>query len=216
MVTLTTMESIKASSLDSMVGSFLHLIPGTVIILLDTPVSHVLVHGIPTSKSLVEIAIELTTFNPQLSLTGQPRWLTTDEARAGKSASTDLITITGPRASDYAGKRLAAFSSTYRTECRLRFNFHTQCSNCHGYGHHNNKCTNPATCRWYASSHPAGNHTCPTGTCRIRGRPCNHTVLRCVNCSGPHDAHTTRCPSCPMSAQDEKPLADEGQEEITT
>jgi len=139
MVTLTTMESIKSTSLNSKVGSFLHLIPGTVSVLLDTPVSHVLVHGIPTSKSLVEIATELTTFKTGLSLTGQPRWLTTDDARAGKSASTVVITITGPRASDYVGKRLAAFSSTYRTERRLRFNSHTQCSNCHGYGHHNHK-----------------------------------------------------------------------------
>jgi len=115
-VTLTTMESIKATSLNSKLGSFLHLIPGTVSVLLDTPVSHVLVHGIPTSKSLVAIATELTTFNTGLSLTGQPRWLTTDDAKAGKSASTVVITITGPRASDYVGKRLAAFSSTYRTE----------------------------------------------------------------------------------------------------
>jgi len=114
-VTLTTMESIKATSLNSKVGSFLHLIPGTVSVPLDTPVSHVLVPGIPTSKSLVEIATELTTFNTGLSLTGQPRWLTTDDARAGKSASTVVITITGPMASDYVGKRLAAFSSTYRT-----------------------------------------------------------------------------------------------------
>jgi len=102
-VTLTTMESIKATSLNSKVGLFLHLIPGTVSVLLDTPVSHVLVHGIPTSKSLVEIAAELTTFNTGLSLTGQPGWLTTDDARGGKSASTVVITITGPRASDYVG-----------------------------------------------------------------------------------------------------------------
>ena len=213
-VTLTTMESIKASSLNSKVGTFLHTIPGTISVHLDTPVSHVLVHGIPTSKSLAEIATELTTFNIGLSLTGQPRWLTTDDTRAGKTASTVVISITGPRASDYVGKRLAAFSTTYRTERRLCFNSHTQCSKCHGYGHHNNRCTNPASCRWCASPHPTGNHTCPTATCRIRGRPCNHTVLRCVNCQGPHDAHTTQCPSHPKIPQNEKPDGDE--EEMTT
>jgi len=139
----------KAPLLNSKVGSFLHLIPGTVSVLLDTPVSHVLVQGIPTSKSLVEIPRELTTFNTAsgLSLTGQLRWLTTDDARAGKSASTVVITITGPRASVYVGKHLAAFSSTYSTEHRLRFNSHTQCSTFHGYGHYNNMFTNPATCR---------------------------------------------------------------------
>jgi len=124
------------------------------------------------------------------------------------------MTITGPRASDYVGKRLAAFSSTYRTEPRLRFNSHTQCSNRHGYGHLNNKYPNLATCRWCASAHHTGHHACPTATGRIHGRPCNHTFLRCVNCNGPHDAHTTRCPSRPMSAQDEKP--DESEEEMTS
>jgi len=66
------MESIKATSLNSKVGSFLHLIPGMVSVLLDTPVSHVVVHGIRTSKSIVEIATELTTFNTGLPLTGHP------------------------------------------------------------------------------------------------------------------------------------------------
>jgi len=213
-VTLTTMESVKAASLNSEVGSFLHLIPGTISVHLDAPVSHILVHGIPTSKTLAEIANELTTYNTGLSLTEQPRWLTTDGARAGKTASTVVINITGPRAADYVGKRLAAFSTTYRTERRLRFNSHTQCSNCHGYGHHNNKCTNPASCRWCASPHPTGGHTCPTATCRIRGRPCNHTVLRCVNCKGPHDAHTTSCPSHPKKPEEKGPDGDE--EEMTT
>jgi len=119
------MESIKATSLNSKVGTFLHLIPGTVSVHLDTRVSHVLVHGIPTSKSLTEIANELTTFNTGLSLTSQLGWLTTAYARAGKSASTVVISITGPRASDYIRKRLAAFSSTDKTERRLYFNSHT-------------------------------------------------------------------------------------------
>ena len=97
---------------------------------------------------------------------------------------------------------------------RVIFDSRTQCSNCHSYGHHNNKCINPASCRWCASPHSTGNHTCPTATCRIHGRPCNHSVLRCVNCSGPHDAHTTQCPSRPKDSQDEKPDGDE--EEMTT
>ena len=206
------MESIKATWLNSKVGTFLHLIPGMVSFHLDTPGSHVLVHGIPTSKSLAEKATELTTFNTGLSLTGQPRWLTTDDARASKTVSTVVISITGPRASDYVGKCLAAFSSTYRTERRLRFNSQTQCSKCQGYGHHSNRCTNPVS--WCASPHPTGNHTCPTATCRIRGRPCSHTILRCVNCQGPHNAHTTQCPSHPKVAQDENPEAQE--EKMTT
>jgi len=90
------MESVKAASLNSKVGRFLHLIPGSISVHLDALMTHILVHGIPTSKTLAEIANELTTYNTGLSLTQQPRWLTTDEARAGKSASTVVINITGP------------------------------------------------------------------------------------------------------------------------
>jgi len=208
------MEAIKATSLKSKVGTFLHLIPGTVSVHLDTPVSHILVHGIPTSTYLTEIANELTTFNTGLSRTSQPRWLTTDDARAGKTASTGVISITGPRASDYVRKRLAAFSSTYRTKSRLSFHSHTQYSKCQGYGDLSNGCTDPVSYRWCPFPHPTGNHTCPTATCRILGPPCSHTILRYVNCQGPHDAHTAQCPSHPKVAQDENPEGEE--EEMTT
>ena len=62
-LTLTTMESIRATSLNSKVGTFLHLIPGTTTVQLDTPTTQLLVHGIPTNNSLAAIATELTTFN---------------------------------------------------------------------------------------------------------------------------------------------------------
>lgn len=79
-VTLTTMESTRATFVSSKVDSFLHLIPGTTSVHLDMPITHLLVHGIPTSHSLATIATELITFNPGLALTAQPRWLTTESA----------------------------------------------------------------------------------------------------------------------------------------
>ncbi|RPA89125.1 hypothetical protein L873DRAFT_1723235 [Choiromyces venosus 120613-1] len=47
---------------------------------------------------------ELTTFNSGLALTQQPRWLTSDESRTGKSASSIVITITGPKAPLFVDK----------------------------------------------------------------------------------------------------------------
>ncbi|RPA96409.1 hypothetical protein L873DRAFT_1654774, partial [Choiromyces venosus 120613-1] len=131
--------------------------------------------------SLVTIATELTTFNSGLALTQQPRWLTSDESRAGKSASSIIITITGPKAPLFIGKLLSSFSTTFRTECCLQFNTFTKCSNCHRFGHHSNKCTNRSSCHWCTLSHPTGDHTCPMSTCRLRGRPCSHFTPRCVN-----------------------------------
>ncbi|RPB04545.1 hypothetical protein L873DRAFT_1786326 [Choiromyces venosus 120613-1] len=97
-VTLTTMESVKVTSLNSKASAFLHLITGATTVHLDTPTTQLLVHGLPTSHSLATIATELTTFNSGLALTQQPRWLTSDESHASKSASSIVITITGPKA----------------------------------------------------------------------------------------------------------------------
>src|SRR5437588_11330296 len=71
--TPTTMDSIKATSLNSKVSAFLHLIPGTTTVHLDSPASQPLVHGILTCHSLATIVTELTIFNTGLALTQQPR-----------------------------------------------------------------------------------------------------------------------------------------------
>ena len=79
MVTLITVETMKATVLNSKVGSFLHLIPDTISVHLDMQVMHLLVHRIWTACSMETIAAELTTFNSGLVLAGTPRWLTTLE-----------------------------------------------------------------------------------------------------------------------------------------
>ena len=72
-ITLTTMKSTRATLLNSWVSTFLYLIPSTLSVHLDTPVREMLVHGIPTCHFLNTITVELTTFNPGLALTAQPR-----------------------------------------------------------------------------------------------------------------------------------------------
>jgi hypothetical protein len=72
-ITLITMESVKSTSLKSRASTFLHLIPGTSSVHLDTPMTQLIVHGIPTSYALLNIREELTTFNTGLSLSQEPR-----------------------------------------------------------------------------------------------------------------------------------------------
>jgi len=192
-IAITTMESIRATSLNSKVGFFLYLIPGTVNVHSDTPVTQLLMYGLPSYCSLDAIETELTT----------------DKSRAGKAASTTVIARTNPRAPDFVGRQLAAFSSTYRTERQLHFNSNTQCSNCHGFAHYSNRCNNLASCCWCAHPHPTGVHTCPTTTCHIPGRPCSHIALKCVNCVGPHKAHTMSCPSRPERVPEKEEIEEE-------
>ena len=192
--TLITMDTVRASSLSSRVSQFLHLIPGTTSVLLDGPTTQLLVHGIPTTHSLDTIAREITTFNSGLALSQRPRWLTSGDRRANKRISTVVITITGPMAQDFASAtRLSAFSTTFKLERHLRFNQYTQCANYQQFGHHTMKCPNPPVCRWCASLHSTREHSCPTSTCRDKGRLCPHTSPKCASCAGPHDAHSALC-----------------------
>ena len=189
----------KATSLNSKISQFLHLVPGTTTVQLDSPSAQLLVPGIPTSYSLADIGKELTTFNTGLVLAHLPRWLRPDEQRVGNKASTVVITTAGPKAQDFAIlPRLSAFSATFRLERRLRFGPYTQCCNCQRYGHHTLKCTKPASCRWCSKDHSTGDHTCPTATCQTRRRLCAHSSPMCVNCDRPHKAHSTTCTKRPI------------------
>ena len=164
--------------------------------------AHLIVHGIPTTASLAEIGKELTTYNTGLALSEQPRWLTNDTARSGKSASSVTIVVTGPKAHEFASlPRLSAFSRSFKVERRLRFSSLTQCANCQKFGHHTLRCTNPVACKWCRSSHSTSDHKCPTLTYPARGRACPHTTMSCV---GPDDSHYLQCPTRPrLSAGDE-------------
>ncbi|RPB04546.1 hypothetical protein L873DRAFT_1666625, partial [Choiromyces venosus 120613-1] len=68
-----------------------------------------------------------------------------------------------------------------------------QCSNCHHFGHHSNKCASPSSCRWYTLPHSTRDHSCPTSTCQLQGHPCSYFTPRCVNCNGPHKSHSLIC-----------------------
>src|SRR5437588_7559239 len=193
------MDTVKATSLNSKISQFLQLIPGTTTVHLDSPTAQLLVHNIPTSYSLADIGREFTTFNTGLVLAHQPRWLSTEEKRQGKRASTVVITITGSKAWDFALLPCqSAFSTNYRLERRLHFNSSTQCFNCHQFAHHTLKCTNTSTCRWCTKSHTTGEHTCPSATCTTRGHLCSHSSPLCVNCDGPYEAHSTTCTKRPV------------------
>src|SRR5205807_401004 len=111
--------------------------PGTTTVHLDSPTAQLFVHNIPTSYSLADIGREFTTFNTGLVFTHQPRWLSTEEKKQRKNTSTVVITITGPKAKDFALlPRLSAFITNYRLERSLHFNSFTQCFNCHQFRHH--------------------------------------------------------------------------------
>jgi hypothetical protein len=51
----TTMDAVKATSRNSKISQFRHLISGVTKVHLDSPSAQLLVHGIPTSYALADI-----------------------------------------------------------------------------------------------------------------------------------------------------------------
>lgn len=97
---------------------------------------------------------------------------------------------------------LSAFSTTLRTKRKLRFSPSTQCSKCQQRGHHISKCPNQPSCRWCTLPHLTGSHTCPTTSCSVSGRTCEHTLVKSVNYNGPHEARHLKCPNRPTFQHD--------------
>lgn len=65
-------------------------------------------------------------------------WLTKPEYCEAETASS-VITAIGPRAREVAYYTcLFVLSTNFRSEHKLRFDSHTQCSNCQHFGHHPN------------------------------------------------------------------------------
>ena len=195
-LSITLMENLLATKCYAKVGENLNIIPGAVSLHLDPPIVQMVVHGVPVNLPLEDLQQELITYNPGLTMASPPRWLTKHEQRKEKKASSVVIALTGNKAQEVASRpRLFAFSATLRAERKLRFGPSTQCANCQQFGHHTIKCTSVPACRWCAGSHLTGAHSCPTSTCSTNGRPCQHTLAKCVNCHGPHEAHFKDCTS---------------------
>jgi hypothetical protein len=186
----TTMYTVKVTLLNSKMSQFLHLIPGVTTVHLDSSSAKLHVHGIPTSYALADIGRKLTTFNTGLAIAQQPWWLTSDEKRASKKASTIVITTTGPKEKDFGQQsHLSAFSSTYQLERHLCFIQSTQCFNCHQFGHHTLKCTKQSTCRWCSKPPCGGDQASPTTSKATRGRLWLYSSPLVGSCSGPHATH---------------------------
>ena len=69
-----------------------------------------------------------------------------DRSRAGKVILIVIIAIMGPKAPDFVGRHLVAFSSTLRTGYCLHFNSLTQCASSYGFAHYTKTYIKQASC----------------------------------------------------------------------
>jgi hypothetical protein len=94
-----------------------------------------LVHGIPTFYTPDEVRKDIEIANPSVKLTETPRWITSDEKRQGKQASTMVIAICGSATLKDLGESVIVASKRCTVETYHTFGPSTQCNFCQRYGH---------------------------------------------------------------------------------
>jgi hypothetical protein len=156
------------------------------------------IHNIPTNigegtAAGMKLAEELKTALPTITLAQIPRWLTTPEARANKSHSAMVISISGKHNLKTLG---VTYVHLYNTPCKIKeyysISASTQCKNCQQYGHPATRCLNP-TASVCAGPHNSAKHPCTQPRCG--GAKCTHPPIKCANC--PHlPGHKSSDPSC--------------------
>jgi hypothetical protein len=146
------------------------------------------------------IKTELATFNKSLNLNvvGKPYWLTSEEKRrSGQRAGSLVIAFaTEEEATRARRNRLNIGGNSARVEILHAVLPTTQCSNCCGYGHLQQRCPKSSKCKFCAQNHHTREHSCDT--CQTTGMHCTHTQSKCINCGEKHTADSSQCQARPI------------------
>ena len=161
--------------------------------------SKFLLHGVPISATMEDVAISIQQSYPGvLKLAQTPRWLTTESKQqtSGKGMSTVVLAIAGKHTLQSLGYQyLFVCNSRCRLDRYLPFGPSSQCGNCCKFGHPTTMCQDQKpTCGVCGKEHHTRYHPCPAPDCKGGGR-CTHTPMHCVNCN--NNLHTSIHPQCP-------------------
>jgi hypothetical protein len=158
-----------------------------------------LVHGVslfafPDNESgLSGFRDEIETYNPHVQLMTQPRYLTRPEKRAGKNHSSMVIALQNEEdASRVERSGVYLRGVKMKTGKFIATRPFDQCVRCARFGHSWQRCKGQETCRMCAGNHLTSRHEC--NICNIKGKPCTHTKLLCIHCTGHHRSTDPTCP----------------------
>ena len=170
----------------------------------DTTFYKVAVHGVTLQFDNHDmpqmIRDEISTFNKPLNLkvVGTPYWLTSESKRLGgqRAASMVIAFATEEEQTRAIRNRLNIGGVSVRVEKLFNVMPSTQCSNCYGYGHLQQRCPkSQPNCGLCAGKHHTREHAFTT--CNIMARHCEHTIYKCANCGDSHAAYSKECPTRP-------------------
>lgn len=159
----------------------------------------VMVHGISlinfkdTPEGMQVLKEEIEQCNSNVTLMNLPRYMSKPEARVGKLATSAVIAVrTEAEAKGILLGGLMIGGKRCKTEKYYAARPTDQCSTCQGFGHHWQKCRKEARCRICSEQHRTTEHECKLCP-QLKGKQCQHTTPKCINCQGNHRASDPVC-----------------------
>jgi hypothetical protein len=133
---------------------------------------------------------------PTLTFAHNPHWLVPISCRAGKTASSMVISLPSKVTLTTLGiNSLPLFNRICRISPFVSSNPSTQCQKCQIYGHHAILCPKdtPAACAACRGAHFTSDHPWNKS---LGGRSCFHHPVHCIPCNIPgHKSSDPKCPS---------------------
>ena len=162
---------------------------------LRVPWTKYLLHGVPSQMELETIRRDVEAYCPGAKLGQTPRWLSTEDSRKEKNASTIVLAFQGVITfADLGGRVIRVGNRSCNLSSFIEFNEKTQCTNCQLFGHPKELCSAGPTCAVCAEAHSTDKHTCTLDPEKCKcGYRCNHNI-KCTNCGAPHRASNRNCP----------------------
>lgn len=159
----------------------------------------VMVHGISlvnfkdTPEGMQVLKQEIEQCNSNVTLMNLPRYMSKPEARIGKLATSAVVAVrTETEAKGILLGGLMIGGKRCKTEKYYAARPTDQCSTCQGFGHHWQKCRKEARCRICSEQHRTTEHECKLCP-QLKGKQCQHTTPKCINCHGNHRASDPIC-----------------------
>ena len=135
---------------------------------------------------------EIETFNPNVRLTVEPRWLTRPETRATKAFSSVVVAVNDAASKKALRKGIYVLGQFRKTDLYFMSRPTDQCGQCLKLGHHWRQCRKGSECcKFCAGGHLSKDHVCTK--CGAKGKNCEHEAYRCVNCGKGHMATSPKC-----------------------
>ncbi len=158
--------------------------------------AQIVVHGVPFHPVFLEdegstaLKQEIETFN-DITVLGKPRWLSKKQRETQQAGSIVFaVESEEQRTAILSRKRITIAGISAKIVKYLTSSPSHQCASCQKFGHATESCRATA-CRLCAGPHKTLEHQCQE--CNIVGRPCPHTIPKCVNCKNPHFANSKEC-----------------------